>query len=346
MAKILYGISSIGLGHATRSIEIVRILRQSRADVLLISGGRPVEFIREEGLAVHDVVSDPVPRVVKGEMKDTFLWYVRSWLAFRETKSRVQPLFDEFRPDLVVGDEEFTCVSLALERAAPAVFVSDELELGFARGLLARYLEKKVLRWYKSLQSRVNLLIVPDIGADEGNIRHVGSIARVPTKSTDQVREQHGLPQSGRMVLLTMSGSGIGGHLVEETMNAVQSLQDKDAFLVVTGNRGSRLQGERVYDLGVVQDNQNLVAAADLVVSTAGKSTIDEASSYGTPIVVIPIRHHAEQERNASALGFDGDDSGRLQSLIAERIGMRTPPMTTAGAAKAAALILEMLPRG
>ena len=116
------------------------------------------------------------------------------------------------------------------------------------------------------------------------------------------------------------------------------------AALVVTGNRGPRIEGEGVYDLGVVPDNQNLVAAADLVVSTAGKSTIDEAAAAGTPIIVVPIRHHAEQERNAAALGFSYADREKLPGLMAARTGRRGPPREFRGEVDASRLILSLLP--
>ena len=344
MARILYGISPIGLGHVTRSLEIVDKLKERGMDVSLVSGGKAAEFIRAGGLTVHDLVSDPVPRVVKGEMKDTSAWYIRSWLAFRNSRSRMEGLYRQFGPDLVVGDEEFTGISIALREGVPAVFVSDELELGFARGLLAGFLERRVLRWYKALQARVSMLIVPEAGVDEDNVRHVGTIVRRTTRSKQEVQRQYGLPSEGKMVLLSMSGSGIGEHLLDGTVSALRSLPDNEGFLVITGNRGPKVRIDRVYDLGVVPENQNLVAAADLVVSTAGKSTMDEAACYGTPIIVIPIRHHAEQERNAAAIGFTADDASRLPSLVADRIGKRTPVQDCDGAARAADLILTMLP--
>ena len=37
----------------------------------------------------------------------------------------------------------------------------------------------------------------------------------------------------------------------------------------------------------------------DLVVSLAGRSTIDESRVYGTPGIFIPIKDHFEQEQNA-----------------------------------------------
>jgi len=79
------------------------------------------------------------------------------------------------------------------------------------------------------------------------------------------------------------------------------------------------------------------------VISAAGKSTIDEAASAGTPIVAIPIRNHAEQERNAAALGYVAGDEDRLGELIRDRIGKRGSPRGYGGAEEASRILLSML---
>ncbi|MDE1854195.1 MAG: hypothetical protein KGI38_10700 [Thaumarchaeota archaeon] len=341
MLKILYGISPIGLGHATRSIVVVRELMRKGADVRVFSGGKAAEFIRQGGLPVDSMVEDVVPRVVDGEMRGVAWWYLRSWLAQRRNVRRVARLFESYGPDVVVCDEEFSGMAVAGERGVRRAFISDELELGFARGWLARRIEKRVEGWYKRLQGSVELLIIPDDGEDSGNRRYVGPIVRAPTMSRDEARRRYGLP-AGKIVLFSMSGSGVGRELLEKAVAAVGRTGIPDLHMVVTGNRGERLGGGNVLDLGVVLDNQDLVQCADLVISTAGKSTIDEAAAAGTPIVAIPIRHHVEQERNAAALGYSADDSQRLEALIDDKLGRREKPRTFVGEEVASRLILAL----
>jgi UDP-N-acetylglucosamine--N-acetylmuramyl-(pentapeptide) pyrophosphoryl-undecaprenol N-acetylglucosamine transferase len=340
--RVLYGVSPIGLGHATRSLVVVRKLRQAGADVMCFSGGKAAEFLRSEGEGALDIVSDPVPEVVGGEMKRAAFWYVRSWLALRRTEGRTSRAFDAFGPDLVVCDEEFSGMTVGDKRGVRRVFISDELKLGFGRGALARWLERRVERWYGNLQASADLLLVPDFGEDRGNVRHVGPIVREVTKGREETLAGHGVPSAGRVVLVSMSGSGIGDFIVKRTLRAVRGEGMGDVSLVVTGNRGAKVVSPGVYDLGVVLDNQNLVAAADLVVSTAGKSTIDEAKAAGTPFIVVPIRHHAEQERNALAEGYSAQDLERLPLLLKEKLGKRGTPVEYNGAERAVSLIISM----
>lgn len=342
MPKILFGISPIGLGHATRGLVLSDELRRRGAEVRLFSGGKAAEFMTAQGVPVSSIVDDPVPRVRNGEMSRVALWYVRSWFANRRTIPRTRRLFDSYSPDIVVCDEEFSGMLVAQERGCKRVFITDELLLGFARTWLARTIERRVERWYSRLLESADLLIVPEPGQDGGNRRHVGPIVRAVTKTCDDTRREYGIP-AGRMVLFATSGSGIGRELALKLRTALMGSNLRDVSLVITGNRGPKLSGDGVLDLGLVPDNQNLVACADLVVSTAGKSTIDEATASGTPIIVIPILHHAEQERNASVLGYSSSDVPRLSDLVAAKIGKRVQPRSFSGELVASRAILSLL---
>ena len=342
MPRILYGVSPIGLGHATRSMVLSAELQRRGAEVRFFSGGRAAEFLHDRGFMVDDIVEDPVPHVSNGEMSRVALWYVRSWVANKRTVPRTLRLLDAYAPDLVVCDEEFSGLIAAGRRGIKRVFITDELTLGFARTWIARKIEARVERWYRGLQGAVDLLLVPEGGADGGNRRFVGPIVRGVTRSTAETKIAYGIP-TDRMVLFATSGSGLGRELALRVRDSLGAAGLAGVSLVVAGNRGPKIEGQGVHDLGVVPDNQNLVAAADLVVSTAGKSTIDEAAAAGTPIVVIPIRHHAEQERNAEALGYTSADALRLSELIREKFGKRQPPVRTYGELAASDAILSLV---
>ncbi len=276
-------------------------------------------------------------RVAKGEMKNVVSWYFRYWIGYRRTKGQVGRIMDRLKPDAVVGDEEFSSITLALERGIPQALIADELELGFARTWLARRVERRVSEWYSDLQHRVSMSIIPEEGNNSANRHYVGPIVRQATKTRSQIIEGLGVPQDSRLIVVSLSGTGIGSHLIKGAINALASVPD--SVLLLIGNRGRKVSGDRVFDLGVVQDGQNFVAAADVVVSTAGKSTIDEAAAFGTPIVAIPIRNHSEQLRNASALGYSADDLSKIPELIASKIGRRQKPVAMIGARNAAGLI-------
>jgi len=338
---MLYGVSPIGLGHATRSLAVVEKLVAAGVEVRLFSGGVAADFLLKSGLPTIDIVSESAPRVVNGEMKWTALWYLRSWFALKHSLRRTETLFESYGPDMVVCDEEFSGIEVARKMGCRNAFISDELELGFARGKVAKYLERRVEKWYKRLQDSVDLLVVPDFGVSRGNRHYVEPIVRTVTESPAKVRARYDLPSGEMMILFSMSGSRIGSFLLDKVVEVVKNENLRGAFIAISGNRGPKVVKRGVFDLGVVYDNQNLVAAADLVVSTAGKSTEDEAASAGTPFIGIPIRHHAEQERNAASLGYTSSDYVRLGELILQKLGKRDHPRVYQGADQASRVLVS-----
>jgi UDP-N-acetylglucosamine--N-acetylmuramyl-(pentapeptide) pyrophosphoryl-undecaprenol N-acetylglucosamine transferase len=88
-----------------------------------------------------------------------------------------------------------------------------------------------------------------------------------------------------------------------------------------------------------VENLHEVIYAADLVISLAGKSTIDESKAYGTPGIFIPIKGHFEQEDNAKREGFSFEDVNRLESLISEKLIVKRDPLNCDGAMKAASII-------
>lgn len=340
MTKVLYAVSPIGLGHASRAAAIGPRLAERGFEVEFASGGAATGFLEAYGFKVHDIVREPIPEESNGVMTRPGLWYLRYWGGYRSTRKRMREAIGAIRPQLIVGDEEFSSVSLAIEKGIKHALIADELELGFARGTFSRYVEARVAKWYSALLHAVSSIIVPDFGTDTGNLRFVTPVVREVGRTKDQVIESLGLgPRSG-LILFSASGSGIGRFLLKPVIRALRELALPDTMLAVSGMKGD--SGGTIRYLGLQRDNQDLVAAADLVISTAGKSTIDEALSYGSPIVAIPIKNHVEQERNAMALGFSHGDIARLGTLIKERLNSRTPPLRYKGAEKAADIISSL----
>lgn len=346
MATILYSVSPIGLGHATRAAAVGLKLRERSLDPEFATGGPATPFLRSYGFKVHDIVSEPVPHESGGEMKMVALWYLSYWRGYRATSRRIASLIDTLSPSLVVGDEEFSSVSLAIEKGIPNAMISDELQLGFARGVLARRVEARVSRWYADLQRRVSSLLVPAFGTDSGNVHYMTPITREATRPREEARADHNLPLDSSLILFSSSGSGIGRFLLDRSLDAFRKVCRSSEVFAISGTVEVHGEDGRVRHLGTVRDNQDLIAAADLVISTAGKSTIDESLSSGTPIIAIPIRNHAEQEGNAAELGFTFADSARLEELIPKLLAKRTAPGRFAGAQKTADYLSSLLPRG
>jgi UDP-N-acetylglucosamine--N-acetylmuramyl-(pentapeptide) pyrophosphoryl-undecaprenol N-acetylglucosamine transferase len=100
-----------------------------------------------------------------------------------------------------------------------------------------------------------------------------------------------------------------------------------------------------IKNIGFVPNLHEYVYASDLVVSLAGRSTIDESVVYGTPGIFIPIKNHFEQEQNASRFGYTYEDIFRLELLMESKIGANNNrrEIGRSGAEEAAKIILREL---
>ena len=104
--------------------------------------------------------------------------------------------------------------------------------------------------------------------------------------------------------------------LIEQTMNAVKKIQSDIDLVLVAGPEIKIKFDNSLRNLGFVSNLHEIIFAADLVISLAGKSTIDESIIYGTPGIFIPIKDHFEQEDNAKEMGFSFKDIFNLEELI------------------------------
>ncbi len=113
-----------------------------------------------------------------------------------------------------------------------------------------------------------------------------------------------------------MGGTDAGIFLIKQTINAVKKIQTNVDLVLVVGPKIKEKFDNSLRNLGFVSNLHEIIFAADLVISLAGKSTIDESIVYGTPGIFIPIKDHFEQEDNAKEMGFSFKDIFNLEELI------------------------------
>jgi UDP-N-acetylglucosamine--N-acetylmuramyl-(pentapeptide) pyrophosphoryl-undecaprenol N-acetylglucosamine transferase len=146
-------------------------------------------------------------------------------------------------------------------------------------------------------------------------------------------------------ILVSGGGTDAGKYLIQKAIEVHLLLQSKlDSELIIVPGPSLRLPDSREYrNLGFVNNMHDLIYAADLVISLAGRSTMDESMAYGTPGIFIPIKNHFEQEQGAARFGFKYEDIFRLDYLIEEKIGCRNNAMDMKGAARAAKIISMLM---
>src|SRR5207245_4989045 len=151
------------------------------------------------------------------------------------------------------------------------------------------------------------------------NVRRIGPIVRAFSAPPATLRDDFVFRK--KTILVTVGGTGVGEFLILEAVRAFHELKLDDVSMVVVSGPKLKVNPEAgVYTYGFLPNLQDYVLAADLVITTAGKGTVNEALAAGTPVIAIPPKGHAEAERNAAPLGYRPDDIHRLKELIPERL--------------------------
>jgi UDP:flavonoid glycosyltransferase YjiC (YdhE family) len=242
----------------------------------------------------------------------------------------------------LISDSELASVREAVRRKIPTALIVNEFSRDFAHDPVSRTWEALGNFWFSRLARHVDLILVADRGPDWPNVRRIGPIVRPPSASREKLRED--LVFRKTIVLVTVGGTGIGEFLVRAAMDAFRSLHlDDTSMVVVSGPKLKVEPSPGVYTYGFVPNLQDFVSAADLVITLAGKGTVNEALAFGTPVIAIPPKGHVEAERNAAALGYRFEDVSRLRELIPEKLALgRMPPRAT-GNAEAIRLLGEFV---
>jgi pimeloyl-ACP methyl ester carboxylesterase/predicted glycosyltransferase len=174
-------------------------------------------------------------------------------------------------------------------------------------------------------------------------------------------RGELGYGDDERVCIVTVGGSGVGGHLLRRVIDAYPEAKERVPdlrMIVVAGPRidpESLPQHDGLEVRAYVHDLYRHLAACDLAVVQGGLTTSMELTANRRPFLYFPLRHHFEQNFHVRhrlgrygagrCMDFETDGPTEIAAVIAEEIGREVDyrPVETDGAQRAAKLIAELL---
>ena len=127
--RILYGVVGEGMGHATRSMVILRHLTAERGhDIEIVVSGRAHAFLRKAfpQLEVHEIAGlNMVYEDNEVQRRKTALDFVKKLPAFAENFETFTRLAEGFRPELVVSDFESFAYLFAKQHSLPVLSIDN-----------------------------------------------------------------------------------------------------------------------------------------------------------------------------------------------------------------------------
>tara|TARA_B110000263_G_scaffold34418_1_gene26138 strand:- start:33 stop:1067 length:1035 start_codon:yes stop_codon:yes gene_type:complete len=315
MTEILFFSSPIGLGHATRDLAIINQLKIRSCKVF--SGSSAIEFFHQNSIQAQDVYSPPKFDVINGKLEKSLKWLWSYYRYYKRCKEISSKIISNEKPRVIISDEDFASIAIAQERKIPNIIITDILETKFISGF-GGVVEKKMNKTMHEMLDKANRVIIPELGENQNNIIRTGPIVRKIQKNRDELRDI--LDFKKKTIVLCVGGTDAGIFLINQTIEAIKKIQIDVDLVLVSGPKINKKFSDDVRNLGFVSNLHEIIFAADLVISLAGKSTIDESIVYGTPGIFIPIKGHFEQEDNAKEIGFNFEDVFNLENLIEEKL--------------------------
>jgi hypothetical protein len=325
-------------------VALARGLQDRRGDLyfLFLAGVPALDLLVTSGFDALTMPPAPDWPAKDGVLGPVWRWYLDYAKYLRVARRFLRKESDWRTYRFLISDGEVASVREALRRNVPTAMIVHSLRQEFARDWASRLVEGYGNFWFSRLARKIDLILALDDAPAWPNVRRIGPIVRPFSAPRETLRED--LFFRKKTILVTAGGTAIGDFLVRAAIDAFHQLHLDDASMVVVS--GPKLKVDPapgVYTYGFLPNLQDYVLAADLVITTGGKGTVNEARAAGTPVIAIPPKGHAEEERNASALGFRHEDLGRLRELIVEKLALgRLPPEPT-GNQEAVRLLLEFL---
>jgi pimeloyl-ACP methyl ester carboxylesterase/predicted glycosyltransferase len=397
--RALYVSSPIGLGHAQRDVAIAKELRRLVPDLEIDwLAQHPVTKVLEgEGERIHPASAELANESghIESESAEHDLHCFQAWRRMDEILLAnfmvFHDLVREEQYDLWIGDEawelDYYLHENPEQKNAAYVWLTDFVGwLPMADGgeresfLTADYNAEMIehIARFPRVRDRAVFVgnvddVVPDSFGDglplirswtEQHYDFAGYVSGFdPAAFADRerLRAELGYSADEQVCIVTVGGSGVGGHLLRRVIDAFPAAKDLVPALrmiVVAGPRIDPASLPRADGLEVRSYVHNLyrhLAACDLAVVQGGLTTAMELTANRRPFLYVPLRHHFEQnfhvrhrlERYGAGRRVDFEETTpeSISSTIAEEIGRNVAyrPVETDGAARAAALIAEVL---
>lgn len=301
-------------GHIYPAVAIAKAVAAMRpdAEILFIGTERGMEtqLVPKEGFRLETVK-------VIGLSRSNPLQAVRCVWQAGQGLLKAAKIIRAFRPDVAIGTGGYVsgpALLAAARQGVPTLIHEQNAFPGLTTRMLSRFATMVAV---SHDEARARLQHAKEISVTGMPIRN-----EFYRTDRQQARAKLEIPADAT-VILSVGGSGGASRLNEAVVKSVPRLLQNERLLLlqVTGGRYfetvTKLKEEadlpdslrdRWQVIRFMYDMPAALAAADLVISRAGASTMEEIAAVGVPAILIPSPHVTDnhQEHNANFLARKG----------------------------------------
>jgi uncharacterized protein (TIGR00661 family) len=300
--RIIYGICSWGLGHATRSLPVLRKFIQEDNEVTIISHGRSLELLRRElgsDLTYVDIPDYPIllstsPRQFMAKSMIYWPLFVRK---LQQGHHQLKRMLLNKNYDLILSDARYDIYSLT----NPSFFISHQMRI--MNPLRLRMLEHGSELFNSYFLKRFKGFIIPDYKEDDlsGDLSH--HLKRIKKDKLHYVGVLSDFNKKRVKkdidYLISITGPEPQRSMLEHNLLS-QMDQLKGTIAVTLGKTEQQKEttkgNVRIFSYLSKEERETMLNRAKLVISRSGYSTILDLAVIGTKALMTPTPGQIEQE--------------------------------------------------
>ena len=300
--KIIYGVCSWGLGHATRSLPVIKKLIDEDNELSIISNGRSLELLKKElGNNIEYIDMPDYPMLLSENSRQFMAKSVIYWPVFiRKMQKGLHQLTKmlEHKPcDRIISDARYDIYS----KKIPSFFISHQIRI--MNPLRIRMFETGSEIYNLFFFKRFRRVIVPDYKEDnisgdlshnlkkldENKIDYIGVLSDFQKKNTKKDIDY----------LISISGPEPQRTMLEKKLlSQVDQLEGNIVITLGKTEQKDKLKKENIktYSFLPKEQREDFLNRSKLVISRSGYSTILDLAVIRTKALMTPTPGQIEQE--------------------------------------------------
>jgi uncharacterized protein (TIGR00661 family) len=300
--KIIYAVCSWGLGHATRSLPVIRKLISENNELTIISHGRTLELLKKElGDNIEYISIQDYPMLLSENSRQFMAKSMVYWPSFirrmQKGLAQVTKILQHRKCDRIISDSRYDVYS----KKIPSFFISHQIRI--MNPLRIKMFERGSETFNLFFFKRFRGVIVPDYKdddlsgelshnlhrIDENKLHYAGILSDFKKKNTKKDIDY----------LISISGPEPQRTMLEEKL--LSQIDGLDGKVVVTLGKSEKigkfkLKNIEAYSFLSKEDREDFLNRSKLVVSRSGYSTILDLAVVGTKALMTPTPGQIEQE--------------------------------------------------
>ncbi len=313
--KILFVVTGIGLGHATRIDAIINQLKlkDKKLEVELACYKSSYEYFSRKNLKTIKLNgSNYSSKTFNINIFNIVRLNLKFPLNFRRDLKLITDEIKQFNPEYVVVDWDVIGLIAAARTKKKSILIFNydpyslenfikKFKMNGAKKIQNKFIESI----YRIAENKSDAIFIPGLKKQtKGKYYFIDFIIRdIPENIEDEEKLMNKLKLKKKPILVMLGGSNFGYSLLDKMKEVMLKIKDED-FIIFGYEKDFNIKNITCYKFK--ENYLEYLKVSKGVIMMAGHSSFAEAAIFKKPCLVFPIRNHVEQMLNAYTIENTG----------------------------------------